>query len=469
MLASATAVFFVILGMFVFLNQKKPDIQKFRVESAISKGDTDLARKIAGRMENSDLAQQYHRQCDYLDGVASMEKEDWTAAVARLAATGGYLDANELMLACEYRMAEILLEQGEYEQAAAAFQSLEDYNDSVLGYVKSTYQLALQLEQQGDAVRAAMLFQKISAYQDSQSRAALLAIEITGISDGATALASLSGLSAEDVARIEKLEQLRTQWPEAIIDLGFYHTVGLRSDGTVLACGDDQYGQCQVSGWSDIRSVSAGAYHTVGLRADGTVVVAGRNREGQCDVSEWKDIVAVAAADYATYGLCADGSVVCTGDYSQMETAQWKNIAILRTGSYAVSGLSGDGRARIHPELVGADRLTGIVDIALNTGYAVGLNSNGTVTATSFALENWSDIVRISASSTCVLGLDSEGRIFSKFFRTSDCVDFSKVENAVAVCAGGTHFAVVYEDGRVQVFGDGSRGQCDTAQWDLLA
>ena len=28
-----------------------------------------------------------------------------------------------------------------------------------------------------------------------------------------------------------------------------FHTIGLKSDGMVVACGDNYYGQCNVSGW----------------------------------------------------------------------------------------------------------------------------------------------------------------------------------------------------------------------------
>ncbi len=45
-----------------------------------------------------------------------------------------------------------------------------------------------------------------------------------------------------------------------------FHTVGLKKDGTVLASGDIQYGQCQVETWSHITNVAAGERHTVGLK-----------------------------------------------------------------------------------------------------------------------------------------------------------------------------------------------------------
>ena len=37
------------------------------------------------------------------------------------------------------------------------------------------------------------------------------------------------------------------------IAAGRRHTVGLKSDGTVVAMGDNEYGQCDVSGWRGIQ------------------------------------------------------------------------------------------------------------------------------------------------------------------------------------------------------------------------
>ena len=45
-------------------------------------------------------------------------------------------------------------------------------------------------------------------------------------------------------------------------------------------------GQCDVSSWRDIVAIAAGDNHTVGLRADGTVVAVGENRYGQCNVDQ---------------------------------------------------------------------------------------------------------------------------------------------------------------------------------------
>jgi alpha-tubulin suppressor-like RCC1 family protein len=55
--------------------------------------------------------------------------------------------------------------------------------------------------------------------------------------------------------------------------------------------GDNGYGQCNVGNWTDITRVAAGSYHTVGLKSDGTVVAVGDNFHGQCNVRGWMLIV----------------------------------------------------------------------------------------------------------------------------------------------------------------------------------
>jgi len=110
--------------------------------------------------------------------------------------------------------------------------------------------------------------------------------------------------------------------PKDTIAAGRRHTVGLKSDGTVTAVGDNKYGQCNVSGWRDIVAVAAGNVHlatntgnahTIGLASDGTVAAVGWNKHDQCDVSGWRGIVAIAAGWRRTVGLKSDGTVVDAG------------------------------------------------------------------------------------------------------------------------------------------------------------
>lgn len=61
-------------------------------------------------------------------------------------------------------------------------------------------------------------------------------------------------------------------------------------------------------------SITAGYRHSVGLKSDGTVVAVGRNNDGQCNVSEWHNIVGIAAGDWHTVGLKSDGTVTTVGN-----------------------------------------------------------------------------------------------------------------------------------------------------------
>ena len=169
------------------------------------------------------------------------------------------------------------------------------------------------------------------------------------------------------------------------IAAGSQYTVGLRSDGTVVAVGDNEDGQCDVSSWSDIVAVAAGIDHTVGLRSDGTVVAVGENEDGQCDVSGWSDIVAIAARGFHTVGLHSDGTVVAVGHdgYGQCNVSGWSDIVAVVAGKFHTVGLRSDG-----------------------TVVAVGSNEDGQCD-----VSGWSDIVAVVAGCWHTVGLRSDGTV----------------------------------------------------------
>ena len=76
-------------------------------------------------------------------------------------------------------------------------------------------------------------------------------------------------------------------WKSIVAIAGYSGFVGLRSDGTVVT---ERYGDNDSRKWKNIVAVSKGWYHTVGLRSNGTVVATGSNKYGECNVSDWKNI-----------------------------------------------------------------------------------------------------------------------------------------------------------------------------------
>ena len=236
-----------------------------------------------------------------------------TLVVLLLLAVAGYFLATKVVIpASNYKQAENLLASGQYREAIAAFERLGEYSDSPERVLDIHYKQAENLLASGQYQEAIAAFKNLGNYSDAKERAEQLREGIT---------------------------------MRSTISAGAFHTVGLQSDGTVVAAGDNVFGQCDVSQWKDIVAVSAGGSHTVGLKSDGTVVAVGSNWTGQCDVSQWKDVVAVSAGASHTVGLKSDGTVVAAGDnvFGQCDVSQWKDIVAVSAGDDHTVGLQSDG------------------------------------------------------------------------------------------------------------------------------
>lgn len=123
-------------------------------------------------------------------------------------------------------------------------------------------------------------------------------------------------------------------WTDIVaISAGQYHTVGLKSDGTVVAVGENSYGQCDVDSWKNIVSICTGEDHTVGLRSDGTVVATGKNGSNQCNVKSWKDIVSIGIGTdgISTVGTKSDGTLRSTSKWVNKEFSNYRLFASVKT------------------------------------------------------------------------------------------------------------------------------------------
>jgi hypothetical protein len=91
--------------------------------------------------------------------------------------------------------------------------------------------------------------------------------------------------------------------------------LALKTDGTVVAWGDNGCGQTTVPpGLSGVTAISAGAYHSLALKSDGTVVALGDNGHGQTAVPEGLGaVLAISAGTFHTLALKSDGTVVAWG------------------------------------------------------------------------------------------------------------------------------------------------------------
>lgn len=174
------------------------------------------------------------------------------------------------------------------------------------------------------------------------------------------------------------------RWSNIVqIACGDNHTVGLRADGTVTADGDDDC--CRTQNWDDIVSITCGSSHTFGLRADGTVLVSGNKYVFNVNLQDWKNITSIAFGGDYIVGLCADGTVVAKGNNKdgQCNVKDWRDIIALSCAETYTVGLRADGTV-----------------MATGGGYKGQCN-----------VKDFHDIVAIKATSKRTIGIRKDGYV----------------------------------------------------------
>jgi len=145
----------------------------------------------------------------------------------------------------------------------------------------------------------------------------------------------LSGTAIQVLTITEENSQ-PTVTPEIL--MGENYTILLKSDGTVWAWGNNDYGQLgdgtttnssipvQVNGLSDVQSISVGNYHSLALKSDGTVWAWGNNEYGQLgdgtttnrsepvQVSTLSGVQFIFAIKYHSFAMKKDGTMWAWGN-----------------------------------------------------------------------------------------------------------------------------------------------------------
>ena len=229
------------------------------------------------------------------------------------------------------------------------------------------------------------------------------------------------------------------------IATGAFHSLALKSDGTVWAWGGNVSGQLgngtttdshipvAVSGLSGVASIAGGGYHNLALKLDGTLWAWGGNFSGQLGDGTTTDrhtpvqvfglsgapVTAIAGGNGFSLAMKSDGTVWAWG--------------------YNSSGTLGDGTTTTRLAPVQVSGLNGVASIAGGTAHSLALKSDGTVWA-------W------GANYTGQLG---NGTTTDSYIP----VAVSSLSGVTAIASGGAHSLAVKSDGTVWAWGFNDRGQ----------
>ncbi|NLB61943.1 MAG: hypothetical protein GX802_05965, partial [Clostridiales bacterium] len=385
------------------------NLQYNEAKGLLENGEFEKALEIFKKLCEFKDVQKLIEQCEdgikdlrYNEAKELMSQEKFKEALAILEELRDFKDSEKLVEECKdkliskpYSEAKKLIAKGKYKEALVILRDLPDEIDTV------------------SLIRTCIneLYNK-ARYRISTGVTFYVALKSNGkVTSDANGYDSPATLSS---------------WKDIVaVSAGHYCAFGLKADGTVVASipleGTDEwgeeyswnwydFGQTKVSSWRNIVAISAGRCHTVGLKSDGTVVAVGDNSYGQLNVSKWKDIVEISTGEVFTVGLKSDGTVVVAGliDYDKTEESKWNDIIAISGGDSHLVGLKSDG-----------------------TVVAVGNNEGGQLD-----VSGWKDIVSISAGGYHTVAIKSDGTAigvgeYDEFSAPTDISDWTDI---VAIC-----------------------------------
>ena len=233
----------------------------------------------------------------------------------------------------------------------------------------------------------------------------------------------------------------------ASLSAGTYHTLAVRSDGTVWAWGWNGLGQLgdgtttdrpapvKVAGLTDVVEVSAGAAHSLAVKVDGTVWAWGWNAVGQLGdgttIDRHQPVKVASAAGFTSVAAGALHSLALSGNW--VYAWGWNGVGQLGDGTHM---------DRLVPQMVPwSDYAPPVRAIAAGAYHSVVVTEAGSVSTW-----GWNAYGQLGMGTTGDRVLPST-------------IDVGRDAVVRSVAAGGMHTLAVLSDGTVRAWGWNGNGQ----------
>jgi alpha-tubulin suppressor-like RCC1 family protein len=263
------------------------------------------------------------------------------------------------------------------------------------------------------------------------------------------------------------------------IAAGYDFSLALKSDGTVVAWGDNQNGESMVPGnLTGVMAIAAGDHHSLALKSDGTVVAWGDNNYGESTVpANLAGVIAISAGGCFSLALKSDGTVVAWGEYWNDQSyvpvtvpANLSGVTAIAAGDMYSLALKSDGTVvawgyNYYGACSVPANLAGVIAIAAGPFHSLALKSDGTVVAWG---EYWNDqsyvpvtvpanlsgVTAIAAGDMYSLALKSDGTVVAWGYDYYDvCTVPANLRGVIAIAAGYYPSLALKSDGTVVALG----------------
>ncbi|MCL2680805.1 MAG: Ig-like domain-containing protein, partial [Coriobacteriia bacterium] len=232
------------------------------------------------------------------------------------------------------------------------------------------------------------------------------------------------------------------------------HSLAVKSDGTLWAWGQNYAGQtglgytvlrqlvpAQVGTATNWKAVSANGWYSLGIRTDGTLWAWGENSNGQLGITG----MPIGSGSYQH----TPTQVGTATNWAQVATGAWHSVGIQTDGTLWAWGLNGAGQTGITglPAFTGSNQLTP-AQVGTDTDWAVVSAGN----EHSIALKTDGTLWAWGGGTATGLGIS-----FAE--RQETPAQVGTATNWAAISAGGTHSMAIRSDGTLWIWGWNFGGQ----------
>lgn len=229
------------------------------------------------------------------------------------------------------------------------------------------------------------------------------------------------------------------------------HAIALKTDGTVITCGENFDKQRNLGDIENAIAVSCGSSHSVVHFNNGVAKAFGGVlcEDNRTAISDWPHMASVICSPCDTAGIDLNGNVRFQGSGLFSNSSQWRDITMLAVGFTFMLGLKANGNV-----------------LSCESNNALYYNQSRNIKINT---ETWNHIIEISCGKEHAVALKHDGTVVACGKNAYGQCEVSSWTNIISVSCGAFHTLGLRADGTVVACGNNNYGQCNINDWKKVS